>query len=349
MGDDDHVAAVVPCSRSSGGRRRGRQVVPAFAAGGADVAGVFPEGADQGGVFAPRLRRRRAPSQAPKWISRRAGSWGRRGAGAERVGGGDGADQVGRDDGRSAGSGRDSRARAAVSDRSAGRSVQPIMAFAWVGPWRTHQRRVMPAPGRAALQHQRQARHDADDQLGLGREALVQPARASRNRRAKRVVGNNSPADLVRHDDDRGRAGGKGGKQGRRFRPSRSCSASRWLVSHSVAQSISTTSAAAAAARAAGRSSGASTVVQSPPRSCAVPGDPVAHLVIPGLGGGDVAAGAAGCGDQPFGKGGFARPGAADDKSQLQGQVIRSRGCLVEWTITGGSAAVSRSGGHHGT
>ena len=45
-------------------------------------------------------------------------------------------------------------------------------------------------------------------------------------------------------------------------------------------------------------------------------GDPRPHLVIPGLGRGDVAAGVARGGDKAFGEGGFPRPGAADDQGK---------------------------------
>jgi hypothetical protein len=45
-------------------------------------------------------------------------------------------------------------------------------------------------------------------------------------------------------------------------------------------------------------------------------GDAGAHLVVPGFGGGDVAAGPGGLGDKPLGKGGLSRTGAADDKGK---------------------------------
>jgi len=48
----------------------------------------------------------------------------------------------------------------------------------------------------------------------------------------------------------------------------------------------------------------------------AMAGDAVAHLLIPGLGGGDVAAGATGAGDQLLGESGFSRPGTADDEGK---------------------------------
>ena len=67
---------------------------------------------------------------------------GQAGAGAKRVGGGDGAGKVEEMTGASGGRWALRRARAAVSERSAGRSVQPTIVFAWVGPWRTSQKRV---------------------------------------------------------------------------------------------------------------------------------------------------------------------------------------------------------------
>ena len=84
------------------------------------------------------------------------------------------------------------------------------------------------------------------------------------------------------------------------------------MVSHSVAQSISTTSSGAGSGQGGGQ---VERGLDRGPVAAAVAlmlGDAVAHLVIPGLGRGDVAAGAAGCGDQTLGKGGFAGPGAAD-------------------------------------
>ena len=48
----------------------------------------------------------------------------------------------------------------------------------------------------------------------------------------------------------------------------------------------------------------------------AMAGDAVAHLLIPGPGGGDVAAGATGAGDQLLGESGFSRPGTADDEGK---------------------------------
>ena len=59
-------------------------------------------------------------------------------------------------------------------------------------------------------------------------------------------------------------------------------------------------------------------------------GDAVAHLVVPGLRGGDVAAGAGGGGDQAFGKGGFAGPGPADDKCKARSDPVHEVSVSVE-------------------
>jgi hypothetical protein len=311
------------------GRSRSFQLSPP---GGRDVAGVVPEGADEGRVFRLDLGEG-AGSHWPKWISRRAGSWGRRGRGpsASAV-----ATARERSEEMTGACGRwaFSRARAAVSDRSAGRSVQPTMVFAWVG--RGGRARSgsfcflggapLPLPSRGgagagdvarcsrqlAFQDQRQARDDGDDQPGLGGKALIQAALASRNWRASALSGTMpQPTSLVTMTT--------GAAQVARavIRPvsrSRSWSASRWLVSHRVAQSMRTTRRRwQRQVRRAGRAALRPWSSRRP--GPAVPGDAVAHLVIPGFGGGDVAAGAGGCGHQALGEGGFPRSGAADDKS----------------------------------
>jgi hypothetical protein len=123
MGDDDDVGcqSMQPIKRRPGA---GGQVIPAFTAGGADVAGAFPEGADVVGGFGLDLGEGAGfpvteVDFAQARIMRQSGARAKGGRWAIR------------------------RERAATSDRSAGRSVQPTMVFAWVGPWRTSQNRVM--------------------------------------------------------------------------------------------------------------------------------------------------------------------------------------------------------------
>ena len=102
----------------------------------------------------------------------------------------------------------DSRASRAVSLRSAGRSVQPIMVFAWVGPCRTHHSVTALTPA-AALSAPAAARPSPPPPDRPRRRGAVElPLRLAEAPR-QRVVGHDALADLVadQHRRCRARAG----------------------------------------------------------------------------------------------------------------------------------------------
>ena len=131
----------------------------------------------------------------------------------------------------------------------------------------------------------------------------------------ERIVGHDAEADLVGDDEPgaarRGQHGGEPADSA-----SRSCSASMRLVSQSVRQSTSTGRPSGTAASAPARSSGASTVFQPAPRRARWSGDALRHLVVEGLGRGDVGPGRGQRGDQRLGVRALAGARAAEEEGQ---------------------------------
>ncbi len=206
MGGDQAVDG--PCTRGGGG-------VPAFAAGGGVVAGVFPIGAREFGVGFGHFVPLRRPSQSPKCNSRKAGScgrrwrpgiwhrrWQRRGSGQRTPARHPAAD------GHQAG-----RWRRDPTDRRAHRASRQRPFHAWgrgaptrsgSHPWR-----------QTALEHDRRPAITPTARSDWAARRWFRRPWASRKARASAFSGNDTPAHFVRDDNNRCRAGGNGGQQKR--------------------------------------------------------------------------------------------------------------------------------------
>jgi hypothetical protein len=208
-----------------------------------------------------------------------------------------GADQVGRHDGRACGRCASAAARRRV--RQIGRNIAPAGERPFHGsgrgaPTRSGSWLAYCPPSRRSCPFStkgRPAMTPTTSPACAARRWFRRPC-SSRKGAGEGIVGNDTPAGFVGDHHDGGGTGGKGGKQAVGSR-ARSWSASMWLVSQSVAQSTRT--ASLPAQRRQGRGEVKRGLDRGPGWAavCAVAGDAVAHLVIPCLGRGDVAARAA--------------------------------------------------------
>lgn len=259
--------------------------------------------------FGPRPRRRSGfPSAemdfAQVRIVRQAG------AGTKGIGGGDGAGEVGGDDrGVSAGGRRGARGLRCRTGRRAGLSSRSSLSR---GSGRGGQARS--GSWQLALQDHRQARDHGNDQGSFGGEALVQASLLVAKPSGQRISGNDlQPVSL--ETMTMGLGSGEGCNQPGAF-------GGKFMVGEEVIGEPERCTVDQDRLAWLGGGERAGQVQRGldrgpiPGAVALMLGDAVAHLVVPGFGGGDVAAGAARCGDQAFSKGRFAGPGAADDESE---------------------------------